>query len=926
MIELYTVGGGSNLVAMLNAVAAFVNSAVMEQMMQIAIVGSVIVFGFKAASGAGLGDAGKWAAVVCVVWLGFVENKSTVLVVDRTNPFLVGAAVDNVPWALAAFAGYSSQAGSAISDRYTALTSTPQAVSYQRNGFVFGSTLLSQATRYRIVEDRLSLSLTNFLEQCVLYASLLNHVNFEVIANADDLAAAIGGDLVSSLSYLEFGTDDAGADVTTTVACADGFAGLVERVNEDVERVLLKEAVGRYPSPEFTDAVKVSRFVEDLEGFQNYMIGSAVEARDRIRQMMFVTALDDSINRFIASSGNDATMEYYSAARAEAQTITSYNATGAGALKWVPLLKAAFETVYVALFPLAAFLLVTPLWMVVLKGYFGGFIWLTSWEAISVVLHNIVLAQSSDYYTGAATFVNSAGAREAVMSWANHLGIRSVEGDISTVAGYLMSLAPFLAFGIFFGASRMQGLATGFLNVGQGAAIEAGREASTGNLSLANTSMDTHSANSLSTSAMVDRGRATSFLPSGDSATINADGSSSMAAGSALTTGGVGLGLGNQLGESFRLAAQTSQRAVETSAQSVSEGYSAAIREVSSLMDRHGSNTSVGSTTGTSDSVRSSGSLSSALGNVQQFAERHGVDQSTAIRAVLDAGLGASAGGSLLSGSVGARATGDVQGRENEGYEALVQSARSQNLGRDLVSAVESNQGESGSITGSHGYDAQSGVSASLDKLSSAVSTHSSAVERAETLSRAAETFSSTSASDNTQLATAFMNYLGSEQGMTMSEISPIMNPKTTSEVAQSQAHVGAFMQHVASEYGIGAEASSAFGEGIASSGVSNSGPLGGARGAAAELAVQDGFQTGAMGIEQDAINRGDAPMDIDQEYARITRSAGAAQDEVHGNMSAGEEGLRGNSAAVQENVEEMQEKSTAGIFMDKAAKAAGFK
>lgn len=926
MIELYTVGGGSNLVAMLNAVAAFANSNVMEQLMQIAIVASVIIFGFKAAAGSGLADAGKWGAVVVVVWLGFVENKSTVFVVDQTNPFLVGATVDNVPWGLAAFAGYTSQAGAAIAERYTALTSTPTAVSYQRNGFVFGATLLSQATRYRIVEDRLSLSLTNFLEQCVLYASLLNHVNFEVIANADDLAAAIGGDLVSSLSYLEFGTDDTGADVTTTVACADGFAGLVERVNEDVERVLLKEAVGRYPSPEFADAVKVSRFVDDLEGFQNYMIGSSVEARDRIRQMMFVTALDDSINRFIASSGNDATMEYYSAARAEAQTISSYSATGAGALKWVPLLKAAFETVYVALFPLAAFLLVTPLWMSVLKGYFGGFIWLTSWEAISVVLHNIVLAQSSDYYTGAATFVNSAGTREAVMSWANHLGVRSVETDISTVAGYLMSLAPFLAFGIFFGASRMQGLATGFLNVGQGAAIEAGREASTGNLSLANTSFDTHSANNLSTSAMVDRGRATSFLPSGDSATMNADGSRSLSAGTALTTGGVGLNLGNQLGESFRLAAQTSQRAVETSAQSVSEGYSAAFREVSSLMDRHGSSTSVGTSTGTSDSVRSSGSLSSALGNVQQFAERHGVDQSTAIRAVLDAGIGASAGGALLSGSVGARATGDIQGRENEGYEALVQSARSQNLGRDLMSAVESNQSENGSITDSHGWDAQSGASASFDRLSSAVSTHSSAVERAETLSRAAESFSSSSASDNTQLAQAFMNYLGNEQGMTMAEISPIMNPKTTSEVASSQAHVGAFMQHVASEYGIGAEAQSALAEGIASNAVSNTGPLGGARGNDAILELHSGFNANAMEIESRATGRGDVPMDIDQEYARITRSAGATQDEVLDNMSSGESNVRGNSDAVQSNVENIQDKSTASVFLDKAARAAGVK
>ncbi len=925
MIELYTVGAGSNLVAMLNAVAAFSNSAVMEQMMQIAVLASIIIFGFRMVAGTGMADAGKWMMAVVVVWLGFVENKSTVLVVDRTNPFLVGAAVDNVPWGLAAFAGYTSQAGAAIAERYTALTSTPQAVSYQRNGFIFGATLLSQSTRYRIVEDRLSLSLTNFLEQCVLYGALLNHVNFELIANADDLSAAIGADLVNSLSFLNHGEDDTGAEVTTTVACADGFAGLVDRVDEDVERVLLKEAVGRYPSPEFTDAVKISRFVDDLEGFQNYMIGSSVEARDRIRQMMFVTALDDSINRFIASSGNDATMEYYSAARAEAQTITSYNATGAGALKWVPLLKAAFETIYIALFPLAAFLLVTPLWLSVLKGYFGGFIWLTSWEAISVVLHNIVLAQSSDYYTGAATFVNGAGAREAVMSWANHLGIRSVEADISTVAGYLMSLAPFLAFGIFFGASRMQGLATGFLNVGQGAAIEAGREGSTGNLSLGNTSFDTHSANNLATSAMVDRGRSTGFLPSGDSATINADGSRSLSTGTALTTAGVDLGLGSQIGESFRMAAQSSQRAVETSSTAVSEGYSAAVREISSLMDRHGANTTVGSSTGTSDSVRSSGSLGSALNNVQQFAERHGVEQATAIRAALDAGLGVRSGVGL-GGRAGISGAGEVQGRDVDGYDALVQAARSQNLGSELVSAVEGNQGESGSITGSHGWDAQSGASSSIDHLSSAISTHSSSVERAETLSRAAETFSSSSASDNTRLATAFMNYLGEQQGMTMAEISPIMNPKTTSEVAASQAHVGAFMQHVASEYGIGAETQSAFAYGMASSGVSNAGPSGGSASDNATSQVKNFYHGGEGAIENAADRRGGGADQLDQEYARISRQAMATQDEVQENMASGEAGLRNNASRTEEAVEEMQDKTTGGVFVDKAAKAAGIK
>ncbi len=42
--------------------------------------------------------------------------------------------------------------------------------------------------------------------------------------------------------------------------------------------------------------------------------------RTILRHAMMVRALDDGITRFIATSGNDAAMSVYQAARAEAQT------------------------------------------------------------------------------------------------------------------------------------------------------------------------------------------------------------------------------------------------------------------------------------------------------------------------------------------------------------------------------------------------------------------------------------------------------------------------------------------------------------------------------------------------------------------------------------------------------------------------------
>ncbi len=170
------------------------------------------------------------------------------------------------------------------------------------------------------------------------------------------------------------------------------------------------------------------------------------------------------------------------------------------------------------------------------------------------------------------------------------------------------------------------------------------------------------------------------------------------------------------------------------------------------------------------------------------------------------------------------------------------------------------------------------------------------------------------------------MNYLGEQQGMTMAEISPIMNPKTTSEVAASQAHVGAFMQHVASEYGIGAETQSAFADGMASSGVSNAGLSGGSAFAGATSQVKNFYHAGEGAIENAADRRGGSPDQLDQEYARISRSAQATQDEVWEHKASGQADIRNSSERTEESVEDMHEKTTGGAFLDKAAKAADLK
>ena len=119
-------------------------------------------------------------------------------------------------------------------------------------------------------------------------------------------------------------------------------------------------------------------------------------------------------------------------------------------------------------------------------------------------------------------------------------GIRAVAADVAVMSGYLSMSVPFLAAALAYGVGRATSLATSVLSVGQDAASSAGQEATTGNVSLANTQADTHRFASLEghqvrTSMHVDTDRYTGYAPEGVAFTVTGDGTPVMDAGSATS-------------------------------------------------------------------------------------------------------------------------------------------------------------------------------------------------------------------------------------------------------------------------------------------------------------------------------------------------------------------------------------------------------
>ena len=104
MYELFTLGGGTYLVDLLNAVAAITGGGAFVTLAHLAGVAGLAWALFRTAFGGSWKDNAKWMLLFIAVWGGMVVPRATVRVVDRLDPALAPAVVANVPIGLALFA------------------------------------------------------------------------------------------------------------------------------------------------------------------------------------------------------------------------------------------------------------------------------------------------------------------------------------------------------------------------------------------------------------------------------------------------------------------------------------------------------------------------------------------------------------------------------------------------------------------------------------------------------------------------------------------------------------------------------------------------------------------------------------------------------------------------------------------------------
>ena len=601
MFELFTLGGGTYLVDLLNAVAAITGGGAYIQLAQIAGVGGLAWVLLRTAFGGSWKDNAKWVLLFVAVWGAMIVPKATVRVVDRLDPALAPAVVANVPVGLALFASLTSQVGDGLTRLSEQAFTLPNDLRYQRHGLIFGARLAAKATRLEVTDAVFGRNLRNYARQCVFHALLLGHVSADDLRESTDLwtlIAATGSPSAgaSPARMVEFATRAGGGTVDRAiVTCRDAAATLNAQWTAELGRA--GTVFGRRLFPDAaTDALARAELLAALPAAHDFLIGASRSAAEIMRQQMTLNAVHAAGEQWAAEAGNAAALRAYTEARAEAQTVSAYRAIGRQAETWVPLLRIVFECLYIGAFPMAVLLMLTPAGATIFRSYVTGLIWLQSWGPLYAILHRISMGEAAERMSAAAMMPGG----DIGISLVAQAGIRAVASDVAVMSGYLSMSVPFLAAALAYGLSKATVLATSVLAVGQDAASSAAHEGTTGNIALASTAHDTHRFATLEgrqvrTSPHVDTGRFTGYAPGGSAVTVTGDGTVVLDAGAATSRiPAAGIRLSETVATHFETRAAEARSLSHDLSVEAGSARNAAVTDATALVERYASDVSTG--------------------------------------------------------------------------------------------------------------------------------------------------------------------------------------------------------------------------------------------------------------------------------------------------------------------------------------------
>ncbi len=465
MWEIFTYQNNASLAGIFNAIAAI--SGAQDYRSALALT---LYFGFGAAALAYAItpqklEGWKWLASATLVMSVLFVPRTTVLVTDKSG-VEAPQAIDNIPLGLAVLAGATSAVGNTLTQLFeTAFQlipqgrgALPQALTYQRNGLVFGSRLVAQTQDAVFRDPVFRTNLIRFLNDCVMPDVASGHLSATRLEFSKDLWADYGDTNPARFSSL---TSDHGVDVRP---CPDVYAKLGEQMAANADRAFDQLAAIAHPlmtlaeARERTDAELVTaavslRIVDASTNARQIVVQSALINAMRERAMMAGIVTDDNAAITVG--------------RAQASALQETNAAWLNNAKLaeqaLPMVRSVIEALSYALFPFVILLMLLTngqQTVAALRNYASILIWIQLWPPLYAVLNYMaVVYQQYDLAAAALLQDQTYGLTLSTMD-----ALKGTALSGQAVVGYLTMGIPMLAWAALkrmenLGSSMVGGIA-----------------------------------------------------------------------------------------------------------------------------------------------------------------------------------------------------------------------------------------------------------------------------------------------------------------------------------------------------------------------------------------------------------------------------------------------------------------------------------
>ncbi|MDQ3230344.1 MAG: conjugal transfer protein TraG N-terminal domain-containing protein [Pseudobdellovibrionaceae bacterium] len=649
--EIYTYGGGEHLREIFNFLARIFGEAdyrdALATAAKIGLLGVLISAAYQR-SRLNL----QWLIGVLLIYQILIVPKVNVAVVDRLVPANT-AVISNVPIGIGITSSFMSTLGDWLTRKFEEHLGMTAGSRYGGSGFLFWQRLVEESTRFEVTSPYLAASLADFYKSCVYYDIMLGLYSWDEMIETKNLVEFFSSKTSQARGFTY--QDTTGA--RSIEICRPGFTSKIARaVEAEVEKSKSIHGARLVGGQSTNDAV-VSKFVTELPAAYSYLTKLSLTYSGIISQNILANSLKRGLLNFASDADAPAAAQDFALARAEAERKTTFAVMANVAKKYLPLLKNIFEGFIYALSPIVLIMAMTPIAAQVLSAYAKAIFWVNLWAPLYAILNFYVTRSAA---TEGATAITG-NAFQSGLTIMNNTALGQTMSEMGVIAGYLTLSIPLISWLVVsVSGAVMAGIAGRIVQGYEGPVAGASDEATTGNVSLGNTSINNERSFQVANAPNISTGSAMMRGGDGVSSLYTAGGS----VYSTLPTSSAGLSV--NFGSSLSAVAKSSYETAQSRETSTGYDVIKANSNLSSMVSQMAQRYSTSESTSSSETSSERQALSQAQANtdrlIDRAAEEAGVTSSGARQIMSDISAGVKMAGT--GGSAGYKVSKQLQGSD----------------------------------------------------------------------------------------------------------------------------------------------------------------------------------------------------------------------------------------------------------------------